>query len=328
MNLILNYSEQLQTVTNADQTLGSRYQQADWIAAEICNVIAIFYVLWFGLNLIVYGKHTGKWRRINRSNTSKVNAGAVYTSAVCATFCSFLRLLPNQAVFNLGHSGESPSTCEIAVDLSVAGYVLTLVSVYIFFWLRQRSLYQHPAMRGFSKRWLLWLNCACIVFIIGTALLLGAAVIVPKGYVPSGNGCIWRYQSFAVWPYYLTSAAQLLAQCLLLFLLTYPLCLRITENSSDRIIRIIKRSTAFAVVSVFSDVIATIVVIFIIPQTSLRHISLIIYDINMLINVSGILFSFESWKSILTSLCKTCAVQPDINRPSLTSSEGRKTTTR
>jgi len=49
----------------------------EWILMETFNVLEATFVCWVGFSLIVYGKQTGKWRKVNRYDSTKVNAGAV-----------------------------------------------------------------------------------------------------------------------------------------------------------------------------------------------------------------------------------------------------------
>jgi len=98
----------------------NRFTQPEWILAEIFNLLSIFCVTWICLSLTVYSFRTGKWQKENRSSSTQVNAGAVYTAAVAAYFFSFFRLLLAQVTFSLGYGDKSSKPCESALDASIS----------------------------------------------------------------------------------------------------------------------------------------------------------------------------------------------------------------
>jgi len=109
-------------------------------------VLAANLVSWFALILVVYGKQTGKWRKENRLNPTKVDAGAVYTLAAFTTTCCFLRLAANQAVFNFGYTDKSALRCEVGMVISMVCYTFAILGVCMFLWFRQRFLYRIPSV--------------------------------------------------------------------------------------------------------------------------------------------------------------------------------------
>jgi len=134
---------QLPSGNHSEFKVINRFTQPEWLLAEIFNLLPIFCVTWICLGLTVYGFRTGKWLKENRSSSTPVNAGAVYTAAVAAYFFSLFRLIPDQVTFNLGYGDKSSKPCESAMNASIAGYVLTIVAVSVFLCFRQRSIYQH-----------------------------------------------------------------------------------------------------------------------------------------------------------------------------------------
>jgi len=170
----------------------NRFTQPEWILAEIFNLISIFCVTCICLSLAAYGFRTGKWQKENRSSSTQVNAGAVYTAAIAAYLSSLFRLIPDQVAFNLGYGDKSSKPCESAMDASVTGYVLTIVTVYIFLWFRQHSLYQHPAMQSVNNRRVQCFSCITIIVIVVGCVFSGIAFTVPENYTFSNRGCVSR----------------------------------------------------------------------------------------------------------------------------------------
>jgi len=284
----------------------SRVEQIEWIFGESFNLLAVLYVVWIGLSLIIHGKRTGKWRRENQSNASQFACGKVYTSAVFAAFCSFLRLLANQVAFNVGYTDESSSICEVVVDICFACYTLTIISTYLFLWFRQRSLYQHPAMKFYRKTWLTGLSWISIIFTFSASSLISLSFIIPESSVQSRYGCARRSSDFIFWPYYLLIVFSTIAQGFMLFLLLYPLFSHVTTNNGERVMRIMQRSAVFAGVCVLSDVLVVVIVLFVVSDKATRVATLTAYDINMIVNISCVFFSFERWRTLLASPVTYC----------------------
>jgi len=280
----------------------NRFTQPEWILAEIFNLLSIFCVTWICLSLTVYGFRTGKWQKENRSSSTQVNAGAVYTAAVAAYFFSFFRLLLAQVTFSLGYGDKSSKPCESALDASIAGYVLTSVTVYIFLWFRQRSLYQHPAMQSSSNKRVQCFSWIVIIVIVVGSVFSGIVFAVPENYTFSNRGCVSRPKNtFTVWPVYVYAGMMLLGQASMLYLFIYPLRSQATTNTAGRIVRMMKRSAVFAGVCMISDLLAMITLAFVVPEKTTRHVSSTVYDISMLVNLLSIFMSFETWLTILKS---------------------------
>jgi len=298
-----NFSLATAKATRFGESYTNRFEQVEWISAEVINVLAAIFVIWINLSLIVYLKKTEKCRTVNRHKSLKVDAGAAYIFALIAAFCSFLRLASSQIVFNLGYT-ETSSSCEVSVDISGALYALTILGTYTFLWLRQRSLYQHPEMEAFRKSWLLGLSWLSLVLIVSGVALSLLAMTIPETSVDSGYGCVRKPNNFVSWPYFIIIAFATTSQATMLFLLFYPLLSHVTTNSAyRRVMKIMKRSAIFAVICVLSDVFAMLSVVFAVSDNVLREVTITVYDINMVINVASVFFSFESWRKIFMSPC-------------------------
>jgi len=281
-----------------------RFYQVEWIMAEICNVIAILSVIWSASSLVVHGIRTGIWKRENRLDIHKYNAGAVYTCAVIATFCSLLRLIPSQVIFHLGSNNGSPVSCDITINVALQGYSVTVGCTYIFLWFRQRSLYQHPAMKPLQSKWLSCFSWGSITIIVMGYLVLAIGLAVSDKVVDSIYGCILKpSEEFTMWPLFLINGIEFTGQASMLFLFFYPLRAKVTTNTAKRMKLIMKRSGFFAGACVGSEVIALVVLYFAVSENSSIYIPLTVYDLNMLTNVWSVVLSFESWKDILFSPC-------------------------
>jgi len=285
-----------------------RFQQLEWILCEGFNVLEVVFITWITLSLLVHGNKTGKWRKEKQSTDTRFNSGTVYSLAITATLGSLSRAITNQVAFNLGYADETPLPCEVAVDFAIGCYAVTLISTYVFLWHRQRSLYQHPKMEMLRKSWLEVLSYVTLFLIVIGGLFASLAMIIPDGAINSRYGCmrVPSDSAFFVWPFYVIITLVMISQAALLFLLLYPLFLHVTATNAERVMLIIKRSAVFAGVCVLSDTVAMIVVVFVVPADSVIHVALTVYDINMVVNVASVFFSFESWRTIILSPCRSC----------------------
>jgi len=286
----------------------NRFEQLEWIFAETFNVPATILVSWVALSLIAYGQHTDKWRKENRLNPTQIDAGIVYTLAVFTTICGFIRLATNQVVFNFGYTDKSSLRCEVGTAISLVFYFLSTDGSYMFLWFRQRSLYRHPSMEELNKRWMKRLAFITFILILLNPLFLLACTLATGRFIPTGQGCIKSAgdHRLPLWPYYVIISFDTFAQVSILFLLLYPLFVNISCSNADRVMKIVKRSAIFAGICVSSDAIAMAIAIMVASDKTLLITVLTVYDINMIVNIASVFFSFGSWKKIFVAPFVSC----------------------
>ncbi|XP_078491754.1 uncharacterized protein LOC144747570 [Ciona intestinalis] len=284
----------------SDDVIVSRFTQPQWYIAEIYNFMMICTVTWLVIAISIYGVRSGKWRK--KYDVTDANAGAVYTSLLCAFVFSYLRTISDQAAFNVGYGDVTSRACEVSMDVSVTGYSLTIIGVYTFLWLKQRSLYHHPAI-SFLCNPALKVVSWCSILIVWVGWVAAAFVyLLSDNYNSSHKGCITKPRNeYKVWPIYMSNGIIIVGQSLMLFLFIYPLRQSRSSANTDRISAIVKRSAIFAGICVLSDLISMIILAFLVPATTTRHVTITVYDVNLFINLLSLLLSFESWYSIITS---------------------------
>jgi len=315
---VQEYSHATTQVSTKVEIYTNRFKQLEWILAETFNVLAITLVSWLAFSLIVYGKQTGKWRKENRLNPTKVDAGIVYTLAVFATICCFLRLATNQAVFNFGYTDRSSLPCEVGTAISFVWYTLFIIGVYMFLWFRQHSLYRHPSMEEVKKRWLERLGFMNLILIFVGAFFILACLLVTFRYIPTGKGCFKtaRFGQLPKWPYYLIISFQEFNQAALLFQFLYPLFLNLSGRNTDRVIKIMKRSAISAGICSLSDVVSMLIVVFVVSDKHMSSTAITAYDINMIVNTASVFFSFESWrKTFMAPIVSCSSSQASVHTP-------------
>ena len=75
-----------------------------------------------------------------------------------------------------------------------------------------------------------------------------------------------------------------------------------STKTGKKILRVMQRSVISACVCVISDILAFVVVSLFLPKGTLRSFRNVFYDINLIVNVLSLVFSFENYKKIFLAL--------------------------
>ena len=79
--------------------------------------------------------------------------------------------------------------------------------------------------------------------------------------------------------------------------------IRQAEDQSIVVQRILWKTLILAILSILSDLFTQVVIHYVIPSDSHRRISVTVANLNAILNVLFVLFSFENWKKIFTTFC-------------------------
>jgi len=79
---------------------------------------------------------------------------------------------------------------------------------------------------------------------------------------------------------------------------------------------IMRRSVAFAVIAIITDLCFLVVTTFVLPQANHRRISTILYDVSAFLNLVFVVSSFICWKKILTSPILTLTTSQSVTNQS------------
>lgn len=95
---------------------------------------------------------------------------------------------------------------------------------------------------------------------------------------------------------------------------------RVFNGNANSIYKTIRRSVVCAMVALLTDLIAMLFAVMVSNDTP-RHVTNLVYDLSMLINVLCVLASFTKWLEIITSPCRTLYIPRRQPTPT-TSSDG------
>nr|CAB3263353.1 uncharacterized protein LOC108951117 [Phallusia mammillata] len=299
----------------------NKYHQVDWIVATSVNAVSIFLLTWMSFSLLFYGIHHGKWRSGDSNSSTKASAGLVYTFATAAQFLGFIRVFSDLATYNYGYATNTQTGCQDAHQMGTAGYIITLSFIYLFLWLRQRTLYKHPILNALYKNWVRIISWTSIGVILIGLLVSGILYLASNHYTYTANGCNILFLGVPTqWPAYLASAVTTFGQILMLILFAYPMSFQANRHSADRMIGLLKRSALMALICTITDLTATINLAFLARPTT--HLAVMLFEINVVVNLVAVYLSFETWDQIMLTPFKAWWRPADTKKTVPSSSEG------
>ena len=291
---------------------------------------------WFIISLIYYGFKTKKWHQLQPGNPDSLSSGRIYLSVVfcsIAVFCFHASV----AVFrNVGFQQNENGLCNWTHALQNTTYGFCLISVIFFLWFRQRLVFTVFLPFSRTKKGIQCFSFI-IIFVINFFGLVGLVLsIVPNDFVASPIGCIYRNDENLSLPSLMIVVSNIIfSQVSLLAILIYALlashrssvdqrlmCWKSkssvkhsdTENQpTDRtrtiVNNVMKKTTVFAALSLLTDTFVVCLFILYQQQGERREFISILSSLSVLMNLCFVILSFNSWKDMITSLCRpTCVV--------------------
>lgn len=234
-----------------------------------------------------------------------------------------MRLATSQVVYNVGYGFPNASElCKYATLVSVFSYLLFQASVYTFLWLKQRSLYQHPVIKDdFYKGFVVLASWSSILVVIATGSFCATMFVLADNFSSQGNGCSSKpLDARVVWPYYFSNGVVVMGQAMMLALFLYPLKAQNScslRSGADRMMRLFRRNAIVALVCIISDTVASLNGALSVSPGQLTYYSFLVFDFNALVNIMGMLFTFETWRDILRSPFCPIKLHTATKRPSM-----------
>lgn len=333
-----NFSTASKGLSEKDLKAKERYY-IEWI---VCDSIAVPFAL---LALYIIATHIayialkqrkpkakmGSYRRksstvssTGRSNTSVNEKHATAITGMCL-FASIMALLRVAIDLRLVLGHHDNFGCDISIKFKVVAYGISIFTIYLVLWVRQRIFYADPRLKHLSSKFIRSVSWLMVFFLLISGL--GAIVLFLIGAEDIGTplGCRTVATNFS--PeirYAILIAFTVVFQVCFLGLFIYPLVkhyqsTRMPENAHDRdnpIIKLVKRATTIAILCMLTDVISVIIAIFIGSDGSA---SILLYDVNIVVNLSFLILSFPDWRMRLMPWRLTEEVEPEDREETITS---------
>ncbi|XP_077971606.1 uncharacterized protein LOC120345539 [Styela clava] len=242
-------------------------------------------------------------RSQHRSSNVMVQTALELLTIASAVFVT-LRSASEQLKMFLSDSDKN--TCNIIADVYVLLYAFPIATIYSFLWLRQRILYFQKPLSAFNSKKVRMVSAVIFgVMLIGeiaTTLVFTLTIT----YKPGELGCSLDktiLPDFVPWMMIIVFTVSF--QIVLLGLYIGPLiCISMKNNAKNKEIRrhgnnriggTIKRVCIATFACLLSDMVAVLVTY----SIKISIVSNLIYDLNLIVNLIGIICSFKNWRNRL-----------------------------
>jgi len=301
--------------TNSNST---SFFESSWVPVQCSTIILLVTTFWI---LICFIKH-GLKERIRKSKSLILSQLAALSTVMTAlTMISTLIITCIAVLYGTGERGDY--ACEVAMDLSIVLFYLTIVSTYFFLWYRQRLLYNQPSLQYLKTKIVSFFSWFSILLILFGGAVSVVIFIEPLSYKLGDFGCISRSVEFHT-ARYLAAGLLVVSQLLIFALFCHPLIKQkaATRQISKRsvsqkpLVRTEKRLSAAlfstlksTAVCIVSDILTLILATTAFPETLPAHWSSAFYDFSLFVNIISVIFCFEDRKEIFCSFCKNKVVR-------------------
>lgn len=251
-------------------------------------------------------KSATKWRKNGPSTRKKThralknNAVILNSMSAFGAVCAFLR-----AGIDLRHfyGRNNDFGCNVAIKFKLAIYFLSLISIYMVLWLRQRVFYQHPRLKHLSSKFIRFVSWSICVVMISGMLAVSVIFLGVGKYAGLSTGCTIRGPITSSRWIILIGCTSVFQVCLLA-LFIYPLLKHkrgvrrsIAFKKNDIIIHLMQRATVTSILSVATDIGFALLIFF--ADRDAVTMSTFVCDVNIVFNAFCTVMSFPDWKARL-----------------------------
>ena len=297
--------------------------------------VLIIFDIYLVISLVHYGIKTGKWNRHGQNRSSEMfNTGPIYSTLIFCSVFSFIYHILVVVYTTIGYHEDESTICEVLSDVRRFFYGLTIHSVSIFLWLRQRVFYTTYLPNAMFSKPVKFFSFV-IIFLVFIGLIISQTFLfLPQDHTSSNQGCIYvpDDNDFSI-GIYVGIGNIVLSQISMLFLFinallktkalnandtweVFFICCRSQSiegnserqqsnsatNSTDKIVRlIIKKTFFFAALSLLCDLGTVGFSLLVAKENQREDVTTILASIDVSANVMFLILSFISWKKMITS---------------------------
>ena len=320
---ISTMSTDVTTTTLYDQ---SNQERTRYIVLGFFIVLMIV-DLWLIISLIHYGIKTTKWRRLQPGNPNSLSSGRIYLSVIICSITAFFYHLFLAAYQNVGFQENEDSLCKAMISMDNIAYISCFLSIIIFLWFRQRTLYTAflPVTRFAKPLKFFSFIIIFVSFFLGVVGIILA--ILANMVISTSAGCVLQNQSsLQLIAFASIGSTIIFSQVSLLLIFIYALlslhgfdvkkrwkflfcCKRQpsinepTDRTKIVVNKIIKKATLFAALSLLFDLLI-VCLTFLHPRQGSRN-EIVLPSLTISINLYFVILSFIAWKDMITSPCKS-----------------------
>ena len=291
------------------------YKTLSWILTQILALAVFIFCIWssVSINVHVRRKKNLKNKR-NEFNKTSLMVLAMFIPAVTAVRVLFTQTdLIVSLIAQVGATGDL--ICNLVSNLTTAMFIVSITPMYLFLWVRQRTVYVQPSMK--------FLNTVKVKLASYLALFQFFIVGIPatvflvnnSSYRMLEHGCAKEpNKSNSGKIIGLIFISNLVVTQIILFLLfVYPLskhyfknterdkanCYELKNSCNQKLKKAINFSAFSTLICTLCEVTALILATVVLPDSTPRYIISCIFDVSLLANIFAVILSFEDYKSIL-----------------------------
>ncbi|XP_002124285.2 uncharacterized protein LOC100182603 [Ciona intestinalis] len=197
--------------------------------------------------------------------------------------------------------------CPVYECLRVIFFGLGILSTYGVFWVRMlTTFYLDPVLKENIGRWLhIFSRVTFVVLLIGAAASTGL-FLSPLRYRWNPTGCAVDETIDVGTKWGIVALTTFVCQASLLFYFIYPIYMHrrrmLTEGiEQNNAMPLVKQLAITMAVCVAVNVICySVVIVYKSPMVFLSHLAL---NVNLLVHLCALLYSFTDWKRVMTPTC-------------------------
>ncbi|XP_078482188.1 uncharacterized protein LOC144743106 isoform X1 [Ciona intestinalis] len=239
-------------------------------------------------------------RRISNISSQVIDNRKLKLRILCiiATVAVLLRCVAELFYIFMGR--RSDYRCDVSLKLHICLFAVSITTIYVFLWYRQRLMYMDPQMQLHNTALGRWVSRYVLVLMVVSAIGIIVIFLTLRKYSAQENTCIAISVNFGTEvPFLIIACCLVLFQVLLMVLFIRPLFCNavippdLNRNGDNLTRRVLKRVTITAAICVGSDIAAAIVTL--ISEQIL--VSNVVYDASLVLNLICIVCSFSDWKA-------------------------------
>ena len=269
---------------------------------EAANLVLFILTLWILCCMIEYGRRFKKWN-------IRTKKGKIYTSCFAAVAIGTPRFVVDWIMI---HATGGDRICEILADFSNRFHCISIISVHLYLWLRQKAVHDNNQIQVLMPTWVKAISYFVLIMTILTNLSFAIIMIYPKWYFMTDVSCgsnhlqISSEASLAIFMMLITTILQ---QTGPIWLFVYPIIrLRMKKpsqntgqigNQDDKLSSTVRRCLLWTVVVIFTDIVSGIFIVFPIFPPLVSFYRLVL-NTDVMINHFCLLATYRKCGRILT----------------------------
>ena len=285
-----------------------------WIPSQALTIFNFVFCVWSTAALFRFG-----YSNLKNSNKDFQSFVLLFLS-VLTPFITCLKVMCTQAIIIVGRifaedEKKGQYICEFVTDLTVVLYYMSNLPIYLFLWARQRILYSQSSLKPLNTKAVKFLSTFAIFLLVIVGIVIIVLLVVPKSYLMSDYGCIRNSEENTnEIMRYIAISIMVKSQVIIFALFVYPLNHYKNKTGSgdknslkmnNRLKRATKLATGSLVLCSFSDLCALALTSIILPDTTPRDFTGVIFDLGLCVNIISLFVSLEKFSFTVFVKCKT-----------------------